>query len=124
MRYAEPSMPIADQDRYFAEMATIGRALGARPVPKSRPEAHRLIDAMRLELLYDARTREMARLVLAPPTADLMAVPLQKITMEAAIDLLPAWARRMHGVRNYGPGRVLIRAGTYGIARTLRWALG
>jgi hypothetical protein len=43
--------------------------------------------------------------------------------MEAAVDLLPDWARCMHQLRTQGPGRIFIRAVTYTIARTLRWAL-
>ncbi|RYJ00894.1 MAG: DUF2236 domain-containing protein, partial [Acetobacteraceae bacterium] len=42
--------------------------------------------------------------------------------MQAGIDLLPGWAARMHGLPNPGLGRPLVRAGTLGIARTLRWA--
>ena len=38
------------------------------------------------------------------------------------IDLLPDWARRMHGLANPLLGRPLVRAGTLGVARTLRWA--
>jgi uncharacterized protein (DUF2236 family) len=63
IRYAEPRMPVADQDRYFAEMARIGAALGADPVPGSRLEARRLMVAMRPQLRVDARTREIARLL-------------------------------------------------------------
>src|SRR3978361_1843252 len=33
IRYGEPGMSAADQDRYFAEFAVIARALGADPVP-------------------------------------------------------------------------------------------
>ncbi len=42
--------------------------------------------------------------------------------MQAAVDLLPAWARRMHGLPVPVLSRPLVRAGTLGIARTLRWA--
>ena len=42
--------------------------------------------------------------------------------MQAAIDLLPAWAQHLHGFRAPALSRPLVRAGTLGIARTLRWA--
>jgi uncharacterized protein (DUF2236 family) len=74
MRYAEPRMRKTDQDRYFAEMAQIAKALGADP-------------------------------------------------MQAAIDLLPPWARRMHNLPSATLTKPLIRAGTLGVARTLRWVL-
>src|SRR4051794_18595947 len=47
VRYGEPGMPAADQDRYFAEVAQIAEALGADPVPRSRAEAAALIASMR-----------------------------------------------------------------------------
>ena len=121
-RYAEPGMSAADQDRYFAEMAQIGMALGADPVPRNRHEAERLIEAMRPSLLSDARTREVARLVLSQPAANKLAQPLQTLTLQAGVDLLPAWARRLHSLDTPPLGRPLVRAGTFGIAQTLRWA--
>ena len=103
-------------------MARVGEALGADPVPRTRPEARRLLDETRPRLRSDARTREVARLILAQRAPRLAAEPLQALAMQASIDLLPAWARRMHGLRNPAIGRPLVRAGTLGIARTLRWA--
>jgi uncharacterized protein (DUF2236 family) len=122
IRYAEPGMSAADRDHYFAEMARLGEALGADPVPRSQAEAHRLIEAMRPELKVDARTREVAGLVLNARAHKLSAEPLHRLTMQAAVDLLPSWARRMHGLAGPGPLAPLVRAGTSGVARTLRWA--
>jgi uncharacterized protein (DUF2236 family) len=122
IRYAEPDMSAADQDRYFVEMACIALALGADPIPQTRDEAQNLIKTMRPQMRCDARTREVARLVLTQPAPNLMAEPLQALTMQAGIDLLPAWARRMHGLPTPMLSRPLVRAGTLGMARTLRWA--
>ena len=123
IRYAEPHMSEADQDRYFNEMARIAAALGADPIPRSRSEAQHLIEAMRPQLAVSARTRQVAQLVLTRPAPNRMAEPVQALGMQAAIDLLPAWARRMHRLRNPPLGVPLVRAGTLGVARTLRWAL-
>jgi uncharacterized protein (DUF2236 family) len=122
IRYAEPGMSTADQDRYFGEMARIALALGADPVPRNRSEARDLIKAIRPHLLCDARTREVARLVLAQQAPNMMAEPLQALTIQAGVDLLPAWARRMHGLSARMLSGPLVRAGTLGIALTLRWA--
>ena len=121
-RYGEPGMRAADQDRYFAEMAQVGTALGADPVPRTRAEAQRFIQSMRPQLLYDARTREVARLVLHRRAPQPLAEPLQALTMRAGVDLLPEWARRMHALPNPPLGRPLLRASTFGIAKTLQWA--
>jgi uncharacterized protein (DUF2236 family) len=122
IRYAEPGMAAADQDRYFAEMAQIAAALGADPVPRTKAAALALIQAMRPGLLCDARTREVARLVLTQRAVNRVTEPLQVLTMRAGVDLLPDWARRMHGLQNPFIGRPLVRAGTLGLAQTLRWA--
>jgi uncharacterized protein (DUF2236 family) len=71
LRYVEPGMSAADQDRYFAETAEVARRLGAAPVPESRAGAAALIAAMRPRLGVDERTREVARLVLDPPAPSL-----------------------------------------------------
>jgi uncharacterized protein (DUF2236 family) len=122
IRYAEPDMSLADQDRYFAEFALIAERLGADPVPRSRAEADRLIAGMRPELAVDARTREVARLVLSQPAPSLAMKPFQTLTFQAAVDLLPDWARAMHGLANPPLARPVVRTGIHGIARTLRWA--
>ena len=122
IRYGDPMMSAADQDRYFAEMARVGAALGADPVPRTRAAARKLIAAVRPHLVCDDRTREVARLVLNQKAASRLAEPLQALTLQAGIDLLPSWARRMHGLSAPVLSRPLVRAGTLGIAQTLRWA--
>lgn len=122
IRYGEPLMSLADQDRYFAQLAQVGEALGADPVPRSRAEARRIIDAMRPQLKVDARTREVSRLILQGSGAPQLGEVPRKLAMQAAIDLLPGWARTMHGFALSPLERPLVRAGTYGVAQTLRWA--
>jgi uncharacterized protein (DUF2236 family) len=122
IRYAEPRMRVADQDRYFAEMAQVAEALGADPIPRSRAAARRLIQETRPNLVCDARTQQVAALVLNQHAPSRLAEPLQALTMQAGTDLLPDWARQMHGLSSPALSRPLVRAGTLGIARTLRWA--
>lgn len=121
-RYGEPRMTRADQDRYFAEMADMATALGADPAPRSRAAAAVLIRTMRGDLRVDDRTCEVARLVLDQKPASPAIAPMQALTMQAGIDLLPEWARTMHGFSGPGIAAPLVRAGTFGIAQTLRWA--
>jgi uncharacterized protein (DUF2236 family) len=56
------------------------------------------------------------------PAATAAAEPVQALARQAAIDLLPGWAQRMHGLRPSGVATPLVRAGTRGVAQTLRWA--
>ncbi|WP_374516673.1 oxygenase MpaB family protein [Brevundimonas sp.] len=122
LRYGEPGMSGADRDRYFAEMAEVGRRLGADPLPRTRAEAKALIRAMRSQLRVDERTREVARLLLAREGGDPAAQPVRGLMLQAGVDLLPGWARRMHGLASPLPARPLVRTGTRGVARTIRWA--
>ncbi|PVX28194.1 DUF2236 domain-containing protein [Sphingomonas pokkalii] len=122
IRYAEPAMPRADQDRYFAEFAQVAEALGADPVPRSRADAMALIATMRPALRYDARTHDVARLLLEQPAPNLATKPFQALAFAAAIDLLPDWARQMHGRTTPALAKPALRMGTRGLAETLRWA--
>lgn len=123
MRYGEPAMSGADQDRYFAEIAIIGELLGADPVPKSRAEAEKIVADFLPELKADERSREVLHLLLHQRAPSLALVPFQAMTMNAAVELLPDWARRMHGLATPTLTKPAIRLGTRGIAETVRWAL-
>ena len=120
-RYAEPRMGRPDQDRYFAESGDIAAMLDADPVPRTRAEAERLIAEFRSQLRSDERTRAFRDLVLKAPARSLAEVPVQALLMNAAVDLMPEFARAMHGLsRPVLPP--MVRGATFGIARTLRWA--
>lgn len=121
-RYGEPRMSTADQDRYFAEMAQIGEALGADPVPRSKAEAQALIARSRSELVCDERTREVARMVLTQKAPSPAAAPFMDLTLKAGVDLLPDWAREMHGLRSRPLATPAVRAATLTLAKSLRWA--
>ena len=62
------------------------------------------------------------RLVLRAPAPTVMAKPQQALTMQARVDLLPEWARRMHGLPAPALARPLARASMFGVAQTLPWA--
>jgi len=123
IRYGEPAMSVTDQDRYYAEVALIAELLGADPIPRSRAEADAIIRDFLPELQADARSHEVLHILLDQPPPSLMLLPFQAMTMRAAIDLLPDWARRMHGLRRPSLSRPVVHAGTRGIAEVVRWAL-
>jgi uncharacterized protein (DUF2236 family) len=120
-RYGEPRMSSADQDVYFAESGEIARLLDADPVPKTRADAERLIRDFRAELRADERTREFRDLVLMVPARSLAQAPVHRVLMSAAVDLMPPFARDMHGLsRSAAPP--VVRGATLALAGTLRWA--
>ncbi|HVF94638.1 MAG TPA: oxygenase MpaB family protein [Sphingomonas sp.] len=122
IRYAEPRMSAPDQDRYFAEIGEIAAALGADPVPRTRAEASALIRAMRPELAATPRSAAVARILLRQPASHPAVAPMQAVTFQAAIDLLPGWAQRLHGLTPAPLTIPFVRGGALGLANTLRWA--
>ena len=120
IRYAEQDMPLADQDRYFVEMAVVAERLGADPIPHNRAAAEALIQSMRPTLRADARTREVAQLVLGQSVGAAVTDAASAVIMQAGVDLLPLWARTMHGFKT--PPVPVVRAGARALARTLAWA--
>jgi uncharacterized protein (DUF2236 family) len=122
VRFGEPLMGRADQDAYFADVAPVAQALGADPVPRTRAAAEALLADFRAELSADDRSREIARIVLNPPATRLRDLPVQSLLAQSAIDLLPPWARRMHGLTPSLLTRSAVGGATFGLASTLRWA--
>jgi len=121
--YGNRRLSHGEEDAYFAQFATIGRALGADPVPVDKAGTIRALEARRPELVADDRAHAVARLVLGHMPDNPLAIPLQRVTMQAAVDLLPDWARAMHRLPASSPlVRPLVGTGTRGLARTLRWA--
>jgi uncharacterized protein (DUF2236 family) len=121
-RYGEPGMSAADQDRYFAEAGEIARMLGADRVPDTRAAAEQLIREFRHELNADERSRAFRDLVLEAPAPTLKDAAVQKLLMGAAVDLLPAWATKMHDIQRVPFAAPPLRVATFGLASTLRWA--
>lgn len=123
IRYREPMMSRVRQDAYFAQIATINERLGAVDLPTDRRAAIAFMDSYRAELVCDERTKTAARALLdyRPKRASLG--PMQSLSVQAGIDLLPDWARRMHGLSVSPFTRPLLRTGALGITHTLRWAL-
>jgi uncharacterized protein (DUF2236 family) len=123
IRYVDPAFPPEEQDRYYRETAEIARRLGARWVPQSRAEVAAYFRAVRPQLRYDRRTREVAQALFAQTPPSPAAAPAMSLAFEAAKDLLPDWAARMHGFRLHAPGRAAARLGVQAMGRALRWAL-
>lgn len=122
MRYREPLMSRADQDAYVAEAAVVALRLGADPVPQTRAEAEVLIERFRPRLAGGERVRAVATMILDQPPKSRIAAPAQRLLMEAAIDLLPAWAKVLHGRRVELLQIPAVRGGTWVMAQTLHWA--
>lgn len=123
LRYRDPRLSPADRDRYFAETAIVAEKLGATDVPRSSRAIDAYLDAMRPKLRANERTVEVVGALLSQPAPNALLVPFREATTHAAIDLLPDWAARMHGLDISGPRRGMARAGATGIGAIIRWSL-
>lgn len=123
VRFGEPGMSREDRDAYWRDVAPMAELLGAAPVPRSDQEAAELLRSFIPELRQDERTRTIRNTILRNTPDKLRVLPVQALLMHSAVDLLPPWARRMHGLRSSGLTRPAVGAATLGLAGTLRWAL-
>lgn len=93
-RYCRP-VSGALADAYFAEVACVARALGARDVPVTESGVHDYFAAVQSTLRYDTRSREvldvLSRMRLPVPMAGLS----RDVFLGAGAALLPDWATQM-----------------------------
>lgn len=123
LRYRDPSMPRADQDRYVAEMARLARLLGAEAVPVTRAGLEAYLRDIRPRLRADHRTRSVADALLGQPAPSRFTEGFRDMTMEAGVDLLPDWAVAMHGFHLGQGRRYAVRTAVEGVGAVLRWAM-
>ena len=122
LRYRDPAMSAADQERYLVETAGIAEALGATDVPRTRADIDAYFASVRPQLRADHRTREVAAALLAPGD-DKATTSAMNLAVAAAIDLLPPWAQALHGRSLPALARPAVRLSANGMSGVLRWAL-
>jgi uncharacterized protein (DUF2236 family) len=120
-RYRDPFF--GQGDRYLREQARLARMLGAQDVPETEVALRAYMRRMRPLLRADERTREVARLMLGQPSPSLLTAPINRVLLRAGVDLMPDWAKAMHGIALPAVGVPALRAGAMGVGAVLRWAL-
>ena len=123
LRYRDPLLPVAEQDRYCAETAVVATKLGAGDIPQTRCELERYLRDVQPQLRYDARTREVSDNLLNSPAPTLATAAFGNLVRDAAIDMLPDWAAAMHGLHVAAPRRPAVRIGALAVGSMLRWAM-
>lgn len=121
LRFVRPEMPLAEQDEYFRQFATIARRLGADPVPETAAEARRLMAEYRPQLKATPAAKEVAALVLGGRPENAPAA-LQRVLADEAVALLPPFARIELGLRRRRLSAIPGRLATRGMSSALRWA--
>jgi uncharacterized protein (DUF2236 family) len=122
-RYCRP-VPADVADRYFDEVRRVAEALGARGVPASQAQVDAYFAAVRPQLRFDARSREvmdvLARIRLPVPAAGLS----RDVFLGAAAALLPDWAQALLALGRARRARSAMAAASLrGLAPVFRLAL-
>ena len=120
LRYRRTVVTPARQAQYFIESASIAEKLGARNVPKTPQAVADYLERMRSQLRCDARTREVARVLMTTRLPGRLAQPAGVIFMKAGIDLLPDWAQEMLDLRLNPLEQRVVRGSVHLIAAVLR----
>ncbi|WP_312830823.1 oxygenase MpaB family protein [Pantoea eucrina] len=123
LRYKNPALCRAEQDRYYQEAAKVAIALGAEQVPCSVNDVAHYLEAIRPELCFDARTQEVMALLMNAPAPGWQARPAMRTMLQAGIGLLPAWAqlqlqRPVSPLTQWRTDRQMLL-----LARLLRWSI-
>jgi len=95
LRYVNPHLAWSEQDRYYSESLNSCRYYGIKWMPSSMAEAESYLERMRPKLRHHEIVEEFLRLVSNVPVMSAVALPIQRLLIQAAIDLLPSWARRL-----------------------------
>jgi uncharacterized protein (DUF2236 family) len=112
------ALSAADSNRYVAEMVTVAELSGVprHLVPSSVPELDLYIASVRPTLRCTPAAAESMACLLDPPGLDEDTAAIWQDVRDAAIAVLPRWARQMYG---YGTPRPLTPGRLAGIRQSL-----
>lgn len=133
-RYAPRPLLRREKDAYLAEVALLAELLGADEVPRSVAEVRAYFRAVRPELAATPEAREAFRFLRTPVGRSPADAVAHRVVSEAAIDLLPRFAKERFGCTTLprrltagvvpGAGPLATRATAAALATGLRWAIG
>ena len=92
-RYGANPLDAAGCDQYVAEVAVVGRALGAAELPTTVAELTESLQAYRTELRGTREARRAARFLLVHPPLPLPLRPPYGVLAAAAVGSMPRWTR-------------------------------
>ncbi|MBI1262989.1 MAG: DUF2236 domain-containing protein [Rhizobiales bacterium] len=120
IRYVDPSLSRADQDRYYAEGEIIGKGFGAQWVPTSVDAVEAYMAEMTPKLYANDTILEFLELVRNATPLGAKGKPIQRLIVQAAIDLLPPPLQKQLGLKSMTP--LLIRPSVAALARLARFS--
>jgi uncharacterized protein (DUF2236 family) len=109
LRYVNPGLTRPEQDRFYTESLKVCRYYGINWAPSSVTEVETYFEGMRTILRHHEILEQFLGLVLNTPVLSAAALPVQRFLIQAAIDLLPPWARELLRLENGQRLRVAMR---------------
>jgi uncharacterized protein (DUF2236 family) len=97
-RYHPAPIRGRDIDRYLAENVVVAERLGATDVPGSVAEVEAYLASVRADLEGGSQAHEVMEFLCSAWGPDPLTKVVSAIISQAAIEVLPDWAREMHGV--------------------------
>ena len=123
-RFGHTTLSDADADRYVAEMARVGEALGIDRAPRSVAELETALESYLPDLRFGRQARETVRWLAFPPNSIAAQGPYA-ILFSAAVSMLPSWARRKLWLPPSLPpvNRLVVAPAAKSVVRTLDWIM-
>lgn len=132
-RYSLRPLLAEEKDRYLAEVAVLGKRLGGQSIPERVAAVRAYFASVQPELAATPAAKEAVAFLRQPLGSSLSDQAAHRVITAAAIELLPAWARRLLGLRLCPPnsagivpvaGPLLTRAAALSLGEVLRGVVG
>lgn len=122
IRYADPRLSRADQDRFYKEGEIKGKGFGAQWIPTNADEVDAYMTSMLPRLYVNDTVQEFLKIVGDATPLGKIGQPLQRLIMQGGIDLLTDEMQKACGVRVTHPlGKYGVRAAIGSLSATARF---
>jgi len=124
-RYSLQPLSERDCNRYLRETSKVAELLGATGVPKNTAQLRNYFRRMRPELRATPEALDAVDFLRTPPSKAPEEAAAYVLFFQAAVGLLPSWAREMLGLEHSQVTELAFtRPAATAVFAALRWALG
>lgn len=122
-RYINPRLSRAELDQYWADGQQVGQLYGDFTLPRSAAEVRDYMAEMRSQCSSSAAPAEFLALMRDTPARARITLPVQRMLIDASIDLLPTWSREMLDLEQGQARRRAQRPLVKGVVMASDWLL-
>jgi uncharacterized protein (DUF2236 family) len=124
-RYSPNPLLLAEKNQYLAEMSVVAERLGAPGAPTTTDAVRDYLWQMRSQLEFGVEAKRVMGFLLARQRNSLFEQVAQRAVTEAALDLLPAFGKRLLGIaRPPGYGFAVVRPAAFALSTALHYRVG